>query len=439
MGLNYPTLDELMEQARAELQTQLPGIDPTIGGSWARAFVDGSAVMALVTTYLVRDLEQQLFPQTSTGEFLDIWGGYEGLERLAASAASGYCTLEGVAGTNIPAATEFLGSNGYTYVTQTDTNIATVSQNIQSIQRSGSVATCTCLNAHHLATGVTLTISGADQAEYNVTAQVVVVSDTQYQYDVSGSPATPATGATIQHTGVFASIPVEANTTGGDTGMLSGGQISNETYGTAVIQYDGLSGGSSTETDSTYRQRILLSRSSISGVFTPDQVKLAAMSVSGNTRVFVKKPEFGATGGYADPGPGQVSVFVLRDDGAFTQTLIDKTKQVIIDDGSMPAEMAEDDLFVQAPTGVPVNFSFTSLSPDTSTMRSAIQAQLEAYFNDTVDFEQTITTTEYLCAIQSTMSISTGEYIKSFSLSSPSGDIAVGSGEIAILGSVSYG
>jgi hypothetical protein len=50
------------------------------------------------------------------------------------------------------------------------------------------------------------------------------------------------------------------------------------------------------ESDASYRARILLSRSLLEGVYTPDQVWLAALSVPGNTRVFVVRPDSAGSG-----------------------------------------------------------------------------------------------------------------------------------------------
>ena len=65
---------------------------------------------------------------------------------------------------------------------------------VASITRSGSTATVTTSTAHGLSTGNWAVISGADQAAYNVEAQVTVTSNTVFTYDVAGTPATPATG-----------------------------------------------------------------------------------------------------------------------------------------------------------------------------------------------------------------------------------------------------
>lgn len=449
MTLYYPTFDDLSAQIRAEFRKQLPDVDPTVFGSWARAFADGNAVLAQSIIYLVRDLEQQLFPQTATGEYLDIWGTYEGLVRNPESPSSGPVTITGTPGTLIPALTPLNGSNGIEYQTTAVATITTVNQMINTLVRSGTLVTATLLSEHYLANGVEITISGATEPEYDGTFAVTVISSLQFQYTIVGSPSTPATGAPVYAVDL-ASVNVESISTGTIANLENGAQINFESPITgadspAIAQFYGLTGGAPIESDDDYRQRILLSRSIIEGVFTPDQIKLAALSVSGNTRAFVKKPTLsvcaGGGGTAVDPVPGQCSVFVLRDNDPIitpSPAILAITKQAIIDDGALPAHTSEIDLFVEAPTLVPTDFDFTALSPDTSTMRSAVAAQLQAFFEDIVDFETSITEASYLGAIQATQDLQTGDFIVSFTLSTPSGDISVSDGEIATLGSVSF-
>ena len=115
MALTYPGYNTLSENARAELRRRKPDVDPTVFGSFARPFLDSAAALAYGNTLLVRDLERQLFPQTADGEFLELWGAYEGLERNPATGASGFVSLPGTVGTVIPSLTEFTASNGVTY------------------------------------------------------------------------------------------------------------------------------------------------------------------------------------------------------------------------------------------------------------------------------------------------------------------------------------
>lgn len=446
MGLIYPTLDDYAGLIRAEFRRQLPNVDPTIFGSWARSFADGNATLAQAITFLVRDLEKQMFPQTATGDFLDLWGGYEDLERKAESSAFGTASLPGTNGTVIPFGTTFKAGNGTIYQSTLAATIVDISQSVASITRSGSTATVITPSDHQLATGIEETMAGADQSEYNITAIVTVTARNQFTYQVSGTPVTPATG-TISYSTTLASVNVEAQVTGLATNLEAGASLPLETEidgadDPALVQFDGLTGGASEETDEEYRFRILLSRSIIEGVFTPDQVKLAALSIAGNTRAFVKTPTLSVCpGGGTSPVPGQTGVFVLRDNDPSiipSQTILDQTKQAVIDDGALPANTSEVDVFVEAPTLVETGFDFTTLSPDTPTMRIAVEDQLKAFFEDTVEFEQDVTEASYLGSIQATQDLQTGDFLVSFTLSTPTGNITVSAGEIATLGDVTF-
>lgn len=447
--LTYPTYDDLVAQIRAEFRKQLPDVDPTVFGTWARAFADGNAVLAMSISFLVRDLEQQLFPQTATGEFLDVWGSYENLTRNPETPATGDITITGTPGTLIPALTAFTGSNGIAYQSTAVSTITSINQSIDSLTRSGATVTATLLVEHDLANGVDVVISGANEPEYNGTFTISVTSNLTFQYVIVGTPATPATGSP-EYDIDLASCTVESVSNGLDTNLESGAQLAFDTPiagadSPGLVQFYGLTGGASEETDDEFRARIILSRSTIEGVFTPDQIKLAALSITGNTRAFVKKPTLtvcgGGAGTAANPVPGQCSVFVLRDNDVSiipSPAILTATKQAIIDDGALPAHTSEIDLFVVAPTLVTTNFDFTALSPDTPTMRTAVAAQLQAFFEDTVDFEENVTEASYLGAIQATQDLQTGQFIVSFSLSTPTGNITVANGEIAVLGNVTF-
>ena len=449
MALTYPGYNTLSEQARAELRRRKPGVDPTVFGSFARPFLDSAAALAYGNTLLVRDLERQLFPQTADGEFLELWGDYEGLARNPASGASGSISLPGTIGTVIPALTEFTAANGVTYQSTAATSIQSIGQAISSLTRSGSVVTATTSAPHSLATGLDATIAGAVEPEYNGTFEIVVTGESTFTYSINTTPTTPATG-TIGVTGEYAVVAVSATTTGAATNLSAASVLSlaapiTGADNSGFVQFGGISGGAETETDEAYRARIILSRSTIEGVFTPDQIELAALSVPGNTRAFIVKPSISVADPAPSPGfvpvPGQVAVYILRDNDDNIippQSILNTTKQRIIDDGSLPANTAEADLYVFAPIPVDIAFDFSAISPDTPTMRTAIRNSLAAFFRDSVTFEADITEATYLGAIQNTQDLNTGQFLQSFSLSSPSGTINVNDGEIAVLGAVTF-
>lgn len=70
-----------------------------------------------------------------------------------------------------------------------------------TIDRTGSVATV-AHTAHGMINGQKVKITGADQAEYNGVKTITNVVANEYDYTVTGSPTTPATG-TIISTGVI--------------------------------------------------------------------------------------------------------------------------------------------------------------------------------------------------------------------------------------------
>lgn len=448
MPLSYPTLEQLIETARAEFRRQLPNVDPTVFGSWSRGFIDGCGAMAHAMGFLVRDLEQEMFPQTATDEFLDRWGGYEDLPRNPATGASGPVSLNGTVGTLINAGEQFTGSNDVVYSVITPAAVEVVALLLSSLTRSGTTATATLATPHRLATGMTVTVSGATQSAYNVTAPVTVVGANTFTYQVAGSPATPATG-TITETSNFATLVVQAATTGPGTNLIAGATMNvnlPNVASLAYVQFAGVGGGADIESDEDYRDRIIESRSNISGVFTEDQIKIAARTVAGNTRVFVKRPVTALGSGTQglpsySPAAGQVVVIVVRDDDANiipTQSVLDQTKSAIIAKGKLPAHTRTDDVFVLAPVAQVVNFDFSAILPNTETMKTSIRNQLAAFFQDSVTFEQDIPSPSYQGAIQNTRDITTGERLQSFTLSSPTAAIVVAAGSIPVLGTITF-
>lgn len=62
-----------------------------------------------------------------------------------------------------------------------------------TITRSGSTATATC-TAHGYLVGQVVLVSGATQTEYNGEFRVTAVTSNDFTFEVTGTPATPATG-----------------------------------------------------------------------------------------------------------------------------------------------------------------------------------------------------------------------------------------------------
>lgn len=449
MPLIFSSFSTLTDQAIAEFRRQIPDVDPTIFGGFSNPFLTSASALAYSISLTVRDLERELFPQTAEGEFLERWGGYESLLRNTASAANGDISIGGTIGVLVPIGTTFNGANSVSYDSTAVGTVQNISQSVASLVRVGSTVTATISGNHSLATDLSVNIVGAVETDYNGTFSIAVTARDQFTYTISTSPTTPATG-TITVDSDYAIVSIASTTTGQDTNLDNGAVLTIETAitnldSTGFAQFDGITGGADIENDELYRARILLSRSIIEGVFTADQVKLAALSVAGNTRAFVIQPSLSVCDPLPSPGfipaPGQVAVYILRDGDANiipSQSVLDDTKQAIIDNGKLPANSSESDLFVLAPDVLAVDFDFTTLNPDTPTMRTAVQDQLQAFFDDSVDFQEDVFEASYLGSIQNTQDLQTGDFIISFGLSTPSGNVTVADGEIAVLGDVTF-
>lgn len=111
---------------------------------------------------------------------------------------------------------------------------------VSGITRSSQTATVTTATAHELTTGDYMTISGAVQAEYNITAAVTVISPTIFTYTVAGSPATPATGTLLLTRGGVTqnSYRVEAVGTNGGTIACARVSISNAVKTLNTLNYN---------------------------------------------------------------------------------------------------------------------------------------------------------------------------------------------------------
>jgi len=212
---------------------------------------------------------------------------------------------------------------------------------LSGITRSGNVAIATTSSPHDLESGMQVSIGGADQPEYNVINEIIiVVDDTTFAYPVIGAPVTPATGT-------IAYIP-------------------------------------------TVR-------------------------------------------------PGQTVIYFTRDNDENVipdATEVEQTKETIAE--IKPAHMSLIDLIVRAPEAVVVDFSFSSLSPNTSTMQAAITANLQAFFEEETDVGEDVTADDYRCVINSTIDPATGTSPTGFTLTTPTGTISVADNELPVLGNVTY-
>jgi len=136
---------------------------------------------------------------------------------------------------------------------------------------------------------------------------------------------------------------------------------------------------------------------------------------------------------------GQVLIYFARDNDASSvpsAAEVATVKAKILE--IKPAHISDDDVIVLAFTPVSTNFIFNSITPDTSTMRTAVEANIEAFFADKAELGEDITEDSYRAAIANTVDPETNQALTGFDLTAPAADISVERGGLATAGSVTF-
>jgi uncharacterized phage protein gp47/JayE len=139
--------------------------------------------------------------------------------------------------------------------------------------------------------------------------------------------------------------------------------------------------------------------------------------------------------------PGQTIVYFTRDndsniipDGIEVATVKNDLVANI-----MPSEMsATSGLFVKAPIPVTIPFSFSALDPNTAEMQAAITANLQALFEENTSVSVDLREDQYRSVIFQSVDPVSLIGVNSFTLTTPTGDVAISSGQLPVLGSITY-
>jgi uncharacterized phage protein gp47/JayE len=430
-NLNFPEdRTEIFDNLSTDFQAEIPESNPTLKNSWLRALLMSIASAVFGIYERLKVLSTQVFIKTATGDNLlnlgNIWVG----NKLAATISTGFISVTGTASTVIPANTLFQ-TGGLQYKTLSEVTIAATVQNVSSLTWSANVATATTASNHGLATGMSATIAGAAPAGLNGTFTIIVTGEDTYTYTTTESGSGSATG-TITSTSTFAGVQVESLLTGSDKNQDAGVQLTLVTpisgASTAFVQFSEIVGGTDLETDEEYRDTVTFRIQNPVANFNVAAIENQINELGFVERIFVQE---------ITPGLGQVTIYNLKANNEVptsTELTIIKDKVLEI----KPANTPDNAVFVLAPTLVPTDFTFSSITPDTSTMRTAIENSLTVFFETIPDIGTNITETQYTNAIINTVDQETGDLLIDYTLSSPSGNIIISSGEIGTLGNVIF-
>lgn len=116
MTFNRPTLTELQERTAADLATSL-GLGALLPRSVLRALAEAQAGVAHSLHGHLAALALEVVPLTASSDVLDQWAGVWGVQRKAATYASGLVTFTGSDGTAVPLGLQVKRADGTIYAT----------------------------------------------------------------------------------------------------------------------------------------------------------------------------------------------------------------------------------------------------------------------------------------------------------------------------------
>ncbi|QXI52364.1 baseplate J/gp47 family protein [Pseudomonas alvandae] len=182
----------------------------------------------------------------------------------------------------------------------------------------------------------------------------------------------------------------------------------------------GLTGGVARESLESLRARVIRSYRVIPHGGSAQDYETWALECPGITRAWCR-------GSYL--GPGTVGLFVMRDDDVQPIPNAEQLQEVRAYIEPLRPVTAE--LHVLAPTKVPVNYRLR-ITPDTSAVRAAIEAQLRDLHNREAGLGETL----LLSHIAEAISSATGE--TDHKLSAPVADVAAASNQLLTFGGCTW-
>ncbi len=292
MAITLHSIEDLNNIGDAAVKTNLPQLDPSLPGSFIRTLVSANSILIYAAQRNIQEALDDFFPQTSSGSFLDFWAEINALTRVPGTVAEGRIVVTGTLATAIPIGTLF-GSSA-SQDKYSSTSATTIAAQVGSVALTGTGATATAVTpvVHSLVSGLSVAISGAGDANYNVTATITVLDENTFTYASTGAGAD-----TGSYSSDFADVPINSIEIGADKNLDVGAVLTLQstvagmdggTQGT--VNRDGITGGADIEDDESLRERVLLANSIDPGVFTSAQIRLDALTIPTATRVFITNP-----------------------------------------------------------------------------------------------------------------------------------------------------
>ena len=440
MALTTPsTAKEVSDRAVNDVAASLASVGgkPSLKNSWINSLIVAISNRIFDFYFSLTQAVLEALPDTAV-DLLERWGAIWAIIRIPGAVATGNAVASGTLTSVIPENATLVTGDGKEYTNTASSTITAKSIAVPATQLTFLAGVVTCEfspTKHGLGSQVLISITGAVETDYNVTDQAITItSATAFTFPITPTPSTPATGSPlvafnsavlVLDSVVFASTE--------DQIFDAALQFESPIVGVdniARVDFDGLGGGADREVDSLLRGRLLDRIQNPIAHFNAAEIESVAKTVAGVTRVFVQE---------ITPAVGQVTIYFMRDNDA---TSIPSGAEVAavntLIQAIRPATSDVADVIVAAPGETSTNFTFTALSPDTTTMRLAIEASLAQFYAEHPQVGVNIESDAYRSAIFNTVDTTNGDVIVSFTLTPDPSTISIASGFIGTLGNVTF-
>ena len=513
MAFNLPSdRKEVYNRIVSDFTAQIPDSGAFLPASYVSSILKSLANRVFDNYQKINLMIKEFFIQTASAAYIPRWGDVYGITRNPPVGSSGNIVLTGTAATLIPVGTTLQSASGISYTTQADTTISLNTVSIASMSRTGATVSVNFSSTHNLASGITVSITGATPSNFNATnVRITVTTANQFQFTQAGTAGSPTGTLIAQWTTAVAQV--NSNIQGANTNITAGGVLTlsspiSGANNSAFIDLNEISGGTDQESANSYRARVLFRIQFPFSFFNKNAIIGQAKQIAGVTRVWVFSPDstsagisissitrngqiatatstahglvsgnyitvFGATqseynvvrkqvvvidantfayvvsGSPATPATGtitasysyvelgQVRVLFARDNDTSiipSSTEVNAVKDKLLE--IKPAHIGDGDIIVSAPIAIPVNITFSTLSPNTTAMQTAITNSLTDFFKISNNVGQNITLADLNGLISRT--IDGNGNVPIYTLSSPSVDTAIGLNKIGTLGAITY-
>ena len=430
-----PEIEEIISRCKTYIKSELLTANPTDQNSVIYSLIVALANLSNDNNkQILLDILPNVFPQYCKSESaLSNFATLKNVPKTLATVSSGKVTIQGDEDTVIPLGTEFV-ANSIEYKTQASVQISNETITLSSLSVNGTLVTATTASSHNFASNLTITIAGATHSALNGSFVITSTGLNTFTYSIESTlTATETSGLTAS--GNIAVLSIKSQTTGSDTNLENGDAVAivNAISGlnaNAYVQFSGVSGGTVDESFEEWQKNVVDRYQNPITYFNENNIKTTAKSVSGVTKVWVYP---------ITPSVGQVTVYFIRGNDDDIIPDVNEVEKVATKIKALRTVKDDpDDVFVYAPTPVTVNFTFSSISPNTPTMKDAIRNAIKQLFEDNVDLGVNLTSRDYNNAIGNSFDLETGTKLQSYTLTNPTGDITIASGRLPVLGTITF-